>query len=261
MKTNLASVISPARGFTLTELLVVIAVIGVLASFLFPAIGKARVKAQIKHAQVDEKQLAGAISSYKADYNRFPISQPAATAAAATSWGDFTFGTAGTTFASLLNGTPAYEANNSEITAILTPETTNRMGIATVNSTLRYNPRKIAFLNTRPTDATNLAPASASAGMGMSGVFCDPWSRPYIVTVDANYSDTCRDALYKRAAVSQSAGQTGLVGTFNPVSAGSDHYEVRDDVLVWSAGPDRSFSGGQPANASVNTDNILSWFK
>jgi prepilin-type N-terminal cleavage/methylation domain-containing protein/prepilin-type processing-associated H-X9-DG protein len=62
------------RGFTLIEILVVIAVIAILAAILFPVFAMAREKARSAVCLSNQKQLASAMAMYVQDYDeRFPI--------------------------------------------------------------------------------------------------------------------------------------------------------------------------------------------
>jgi prepilin-type N-terminal cleavage/methylation domain-containing protein len=61
-----------ARGFTLIELLVVIAIIALLASFLLPALARAREKARVTKCVANLKQIAVATFLYADDFQSYP---------------------------------------------------------------------------------------------------------------------------------------------------------------------------------------------
>lgn len=60
------------RGFTLLELLAVIAIIGLLAALIFPAVGAARRAAQGARTKVQFLQWAAAIESFRSEYGHYP---------------------------------------------------------------------------------------------------------------------------------------------------------------------------------------------
>src|SRR5688500_12590488 len=99
---------------------------------------------------------------------------------------------------------------------------------------------------------------SNTSGVGRDGVYRDPWGSPYIITVDLDYNDSCRDAFYRGDQVSadpkdRTKGLNGLI------SAGKESWEVRAPVMVWSLGPDKMADYNKNANEGANKDNILSW--
>lgn len=61
-----------AEAFTLIELLIVVAIIGILASLAFPAVNGALQSSKKAQARNDVHQLAAAVKNYQAEYGRLP---------------------------------------------------------------------------------------------------------------------------------------------------------------------------------------------
>jgi len=60
------------RGFTLLELLIVVAVISMLAALLLPVLRAARIRAKVTRAHADLRSIATAIESYRLDHESYP---------------------------------------------------------------------------------------------------------------------------------------------------------------------------------------------
>ena len=63
-----------SKGMTLMEILIVIAIIGFLASILYPQIQSARIRAQIKQTKISIGQVVQALNNYNIDCNKYPSS-------------------------------------------------------------------------------------------------------------------------------------------------------------------------------------------
>ena len=72
MKQNRILRQNRTAGFTLVEMLVVIAIIAILASILIPVIARSKTKAKVATARVQMAEIDLAIKSYKSDYERYP---------------------------------------------------------------------------------------------------------------------------------------------------------------------------------------------
>jgi len=258
-------------GFTIVELLTVIAIIAILAAMLLPTLAAAKKHAQKVQARLEADGIVNAILKYESDYSRFPTAQPPST-------NDFTYG--GTLVDAAGNvtqtvptqyGPPTVLLTNEEVIAILMDVTNYPDGQpAPANLNYQRNPQKTIYLTPKMSSYNpGVDKGQPPGGVDLYGAYRDPWGNPYIITMDLNYDDYCKDSFYCQDVVSGAAGNNlnpGLNGLVNPDTNQKNNFQYHGKVMVWSAGPDGRIDSttvppGPTGNANYgdNKDNIISW--
>jgi prepilin-type N-terminal cleavage/methylation domain-containing protein len=161
------------RAFTLIELLTVIAIIGVLAALLFPAIKSALLKAEITKAQSGITNISIALRSYYTEYGKWPISDTRG-----PGWNYVV----DANMALLLSGSNVV---NSPGNTFVPTQESNGNASPSPQATFQGNPRSIAFLQFKQSDLGN-SPSCV-------GCYLDPWKKPYYFALDLNYANVVQD--------------------------------------------------------------------
>jgi len=279
-------------GFTLVELLTVIAIIAILAAMLLPVLSHVKLQALKTQTRIQVNDIATAIQAYDSAYGRFPVSQVAQQQAAANAAAggnpDFTYGGMFTSASGTFPiGTPVPSNNgggpltNSEVIAILMDYTNfpnPSFGTSFANANNQKNPQKTQFLNAKMSGYDSLMTGNPSPGVGNDLVYRDLWGNPFIISFDLNYDGQCQDSFYCLDTVSQNPtappspyAPTGFNGLNNPNATAAtqqqkDSFQFHGGVMVWSMGPNgpatpsvSSFNSTKPATDPANKNHILSW--
>jgi prepilin-type N-terminal cleavage/methylation domain-containing protein len=222
MKKDMKRTYSPAKAFTLIEILTVIAIVGVLAALLFPAIKGALQKAEIAQAQNDIKNIESAAKMFYTEYGKWPNPWPSS----AGPINDFSYGAFGNSGSYTPNASAGYCENYWLMNILRGIQDTGTVcgngGTPTGSITPPVNSRSIPFLAIPQKSLKLVDPNHGYYD------YVDPWGNPYQITVDTSYDNICSNL-----ARSASTG----AGTPVNASGSAPGCVSNQTVVVWSFGP------------------------
>jgi prepilin-type N-terminal cleavage/methylation domain-containing protein len=216
------------EGFTLVELLVVITIIVVLMSLLFPAFHGVQNQAKKTQAKNDLAQIVTAVNAYYREYGRYPI--------------DPSIGV-DTTF-----------SNNNALVDVLRNDRGSVNNAALVAA---LNPRQIAFITpslvkepSNPRSGIATQATSINSVSVQIGDYVDPWGTPYVVALDGDYSGLVQ--------VGTPLNYSDLTYSKDPPPAGAN--AVQGGVIAGSYGADQTKGRETPASSNFKgSDDVISW--
>jgi prepilin-type N-terminal cleavage/methylation domain-containing protein len=229
-----------ARGFTLVELLVVITIIIVLVSMLFPAFRGIQDQAKRTQAKNDLNQITTAISAFYTEYGRYPV-DPTITNPSDANGGTFT----------------ASSANNYLLFDVLRNDISRNQTM--VQS---LNPRQIVFIE--PPIAKDQVNPKLGICTGTTcakpGVWYDPWGYPYNITLDANYNAVTNAV----SAGNPAPNYTDLSPTYTTATDSSSDRGPKTGAIAWTMGPDNALGNNgdnkyKDPTTGVQSDDVISW--
>ena len=208
-----------SRGFTMVELLTVIAIIAILAGLLMPALRKARMKAMEAKAKAMISQLEIALSMYETDFGTYP---------------DYD------------GGGGAYEEVQWKILELLTGRNGDNQNWDLLTAHVDNNRWNGPYLDVKKDDIE---------WTGSGNYIKDPWGNPYVVIVDLDGSTTTTYPRHNTLGVDiYSFGPDGMTeGPNNSETSDST------DSSAWSDDMDGNSDDATSADCDKSMDDVNNW--
>jgi prepilin-type N-terminal cleavage/methylation domain-containing protein len=191
----------PDCAFTLIELLIVIAIIGILMGLLVPSLFTIYERARKTQAKNDLTQIVTAVNAFYTEYGKYPLATSDAYI------------------------TDTSNPSNADLFYTLRAQPS---GLNTGNVA---NPRQIVYISPRVLGTT-----PARSGIGSDGQFYDPWGTPYRVAIDGDYNNNINPNPYaSNTGAGPSPVNTGVIAwSFGKDRVqGTANFNASDDVISW----------------------------
>ncbi len=177
-----------SAAFTLIELLTVIAIIAILMSILFPAIGIVKDQANRTRARNDVVNIVAAVKQYNVEYGKYPIIEdPVADATKDAVCGSEKAISGG----SPIKNSELFNTLRAIAAGINGSGGGGKGGGSGSSNDHRMNPRRVVFFEGR--SVTNAASPKGgfldrveSGNPDNKGSYYDPWGEQYTIIIDQN---------------------------------------------------------------------------
>ncbi len=197
------------KGFTLIEMVVVLAVIAILAAILAPSLTRYIESARVQRAENDCKVIASAIAVFNSDVGEWPVWKAASAMQDSSAAYDLLIGP-GTTPAVATTGTgwAAAIATTAKTDSIYSQLNANKPGYATGNGNRKWKGPYLSEIS------------------GKQNIGIDPWGNRYLVVVKSLQPGAGANASYVLSAGPNETIETAfdmtLGGTTAPGPVGDD---------------------------------------
>lgn len=253
------------RGFTLLELLIVIAIIAALATILLTTMGSAKRRTQIAVARSQISALKAALANYKSDMGRYPRLTARPTVVGANGNSPAYEDDCVALYAGLRNkptvevgggqNSPYVDGWKAEYVGYLNGPTDVRtingmMSVLASEHIAAIDPDDHDKMLTLQFQQTHLP----SAGPGANGplVFLDPWGNPYHYREWLSVRSNVKDSMVTTATNRSPIFDPGDVGPV--MTDADDRPHSTESYDIWSSGPNGVNEFGSP-----ESDDVCSW--